>query len=111
MNFYKTEFAAIEMQEPRQTRNMKAEQIVAYLREHYQTNIDRQTGKSRPANKVTEYAMNVFNAVKNPADWKAPFYASMPQFDSEWVKAVTMWYHGNVPVASFAGVYSYGYAC
>lgn len=107
MNFHKTESAKIGVPKPKNTRGWTTEQIIAYGREHYNTNIE--TG--RPMNKFTAYMVAVSNAIFNPEDWKAPIYAIFPGCGNEWAKAAIIWYHGAQPYESFVGVYSHGYAC
>lgn len=110
---YKTECAKIEAEMPRNTRNMKAMEIVNYLQKHFNTDfIDDENGfRQIPKNKATAYMIAVSNAIFDPDNWKAPIYATFPECGKEWAKAAIIWYHGAEPKESFIGVYSTGYAC
>jgi len=106
IKFYETEGATPQETCPRHLRNKTAEEIVAYLMEHFDS--DPETGEA--ANKSTAYIRAVAAAIFNPDDWKAPIYAKFPTCGKEWAKAAIIWHHGDEPIESFIGVYSLGYA-
>lgn len=104
MNYYTTEAAKILAEKPINTVNMTANEIVNYAICHY-----KMAGRE-PQNKFTVYMRAVNDAIFNPEDWKAPIYAILPDCGKEWAKAAIIWFHGQVPIESFSGVYSNGYA-
>lgn len=114
---YETKAAPITTKCPRQLRNKNAQEIVAYLSNHYNTRFvdDPETGRLvsiEPTNKATAYMMAVSKAIFDPADWKAPCKVWFPVCGSEWVKAAIIWYHGAEPVENpYYWVYSRGYSC
>ena len=105
MSFFTTDFATISIEKPSNTMNMTAEEIVAYGTKHF-----RQADDGTPLNAFTARMKAVSDAIFNPAEWKAPIYARCSISDREWVKAAVIWYHGQKPIESGIGVYSYGYA-
>ncbi len=111
MNRHITEGAKVSAEMPKHLMNKTAEEIVAYMRDHYNCDHDPMTGKVTPLNKSTAYLEAVASALFNPQDWKGPIYAILPECGKEWAKAAIIWYHGAKPAESFVGVYSNGYAC
>lgn len=110
---YETENAKVYAECPRNLRNKKAQEIVSYLSEHYETEfIEKENNfETKPKNKATAYMIAVSKAIFDPANWKNPIYAKFPQCGNEWAKACIIWYHGVEPMESMIGVFSNGYAC
>lgn len=113
---HETKATPITINCPRQLRNKNAQEIVAYLSEHYTTRfVYDETGQligNEPVNKATAYMMAVSKAIFDPTDWKAPCKVWFPVCGHEWVKAAIIWYHGAEPVENkYYWVYSRGYSC
>jgi len=99
MNRYQTQFAEVELSEPRHLCNANAIEIVRYYGDHI------------TANKTEQYMAAVAKAIFDPTNWKNACYAEMPHIRREWVKAAIMVYHGSVPIEVYGGIHSQGYAC
>ena len=98
---------------PRNLRNKNAQEIVAYLIDHFQTEfIEKENDFGmRPKNKATAYMIAVSKAIFDPSDWKAPIKVWFPECGDEWAKAAIIWYHGAEPRSNGYWVYSPGYSC
>lgn len=112
---YETNSPKVNAQMPRQLRGKTAQEIVAYLQTHFQTDIVLGAGGSVrevPKNKATAYMIAVSKAIFDPSDWKAPIKTWFPSCGDEWAKAAIIWYHGAEPRCNGSyWVYSAGYAC
>lgn len=118
MKRHETTAVKIAARIPRHLRGASAKQIVQYCIEHWktQTRFDPDTGKTTPTGLATKMLFATADALFDPNDWKAPFYARFPQDAggrdaTEWAKAAAIWYHGSKPYKTYAGVGSPGYAC
>lgn len=113
MEFYKTEAVQIQMTIPAKMRKMTAAEIIeAISREEFGKAASKPGSKPGRGLQMLEATSK---AVFNPADWKAPIYATFTTDAAgadakEWVKAAIFWYHAAKPLESYIGVYSQGYA-
>lgn len=112
-NIYETKAQEVNAEMPRNLRNKTAQEIVAYLQVHFQTNFieDKEGCRQVPKNKATAYMIAVSKTIFDPSDWKAPIKAWFPVCGDEWAKAAIIWYHGAEPRSNGYWVYSPGYAC
>lgn len=110
---YTTFAAKINAKRPRHLMNKTAQEIVEYMQIHFKADFydEGKYWKDRPLNKSTAYLIAVSDALFNPEDWKAPFYAKFPDCGHEWAKAAVIWYHGAEAQETFSGAISPGYAC
>lgn len=114
MTAYETQAQPIQAEMPCNLRNKTAQEIVAYLTKHFNTDfIEDATGfRQVPKNKATAYMVAVSKAIFDPSDWKAPIKCWFPSCGDEWAKAAIIWYHGAEPRSNNGyWVYSPGYSC
>lgn len=109
--FYEVDLVDVDVRIPSHLINKSADEIVAYLMNHYKIKSDKEGRLELPVNLSTAYLMAVRDVIFDPDNWKNAIYVRYPKIQREWVKAAIVWYHGSIPIESMAGVYSTGYAC
>lgn len=110
--YHTTEGAQINHLIPANLRGMNAMQISDAV---FKAEIARPAGSETHTAGYTMLEATA-SAIFDPADWKAPINAILPQDAAgadalEWAAAAVIFYHGAEPRRSFVGVFSYGYAC